>query len=142
MRLEMIGDVAVLRLEGGKANAMDDAFLDGLERVLNEFEVSRARAAVVTGYGTSFSAGLNLSALAPLSRGQLRAFLGRFHRVMLRVFVCARPVVAAVNGHAIAGGCTPTRSRGSRRNTADVLRTSHTRIACLLSKSGASPLFA
>ncbi len=105
MRMERTDEIAVLRLDGGKANAMDDAFLDGLERVFAEFTASDARAAVVTGYSTYFSAGLNLAALAPMSRGALRAFLMKFHRVMLRIFACPRPVVAAVNGHAIAGGC-------------------------------------
>lgn len=105
MRMERADEVAVLRLDGGKANAMDDAFLDGLDRVFGEFAASDARAAVVTGYSTYFSAGLNLAALAPMSRGELRAFLLKFHRVMLRIFAYPRPVVAAVNGHAIAGGC-------------------------------------
>jgi enoyl-CoA hydratase len=105
MRCELAGDVAVVRLEGGKANAMNEAFLDGLDRAFGEFESSTAKAAVITGYATYFSAGLDLAALAPMSRADLRAFLAKFHRAMLRVFRCSRPVVAAVNGHAIAGGC-------------------------------------
>lgn len=108
MRCDITGDVAVVRLEGGKANAMNDAFLEGLDGAFGAFgafEASPARAAVITGYATYFSAGLDLASLAPLSRGDLRAFLMRFHRAMLRVFRCPRPVVAAVNGHAIAGGC-------------------------------------
>jgi len=105
MRLELHDDVAVLRLHGGKANAMDDAFLDGLDRVFVEFERSEARAAVIVGYETFFSAGLSLSGLQPLPRDALRSVIDKFHRVMLRIFRCPRPVVAAVNGHAIAGGC-------------------------------------
>ena len=35
----------------------------------------------------------------------MRVFMEKFHRVMLRTFRCPRPVVAAVNGHAVAGGC-------------------------------------
>jgi len=35
----------------------------------------------------------------------MKRFIDRFGEVMLRVFRCARPIVAAVNGHAIAGGC-------------------------------------
>src|SRR6185295_4533243 len=91
-------------LVGGKANAMDDAFLDGLDRVVAEFEESDARAAVIVGYETFFSAGLSLSALHPLPRDGVRAVIEKFHRVMFRIFRCPRPVVAAVNGHAIAGG--------------------------------------
>jgi hypothetical protein len=46
MRCEIHDDVAVLRLVGGKANSMDHAFLDGLDRVFGEFESGGARAAV------------------------------------------------------------------------------------------------
>src|SRR5262245_3872622 len=105
MRCELAGDVALVRLEGGKANAMQDAFLDGLDSAFDAFERSPARAAVITGYATYFSAGLDLATLSTLLRGKMRTFLSKFHRVMLRVYDCSRPVVAAVNGHAIAGGC-------------------------------------
>src|SRR5262245_36299238 len=105
MRCETAGDVAVLRLEGGKANAMNEAFLDGLDCALDALDASPARAAVITGYATYFSAGLDLLSLAALSRSEMRTFLAKFHRVMLRVYGCPRAVVAAVNGHAIAGGC-------------------------------------
>jgi enoyl-CoA hydratase len=105
MRCEIQGDVAVLHLNAGKANAMGRGFLEGLDRVFAESEASDARAVVLTGYETYFSAGLNLPELLPLSRDDMQAFIGDFHRVMLRVFRCPKPVVAAINGHAIAGGC-------------------------------------
>ncbi len=105
MRCERSGEVALLRLEGGKANAMDDTFLDALDGLLGELEAGDARAAVITGSGQSFSAGLNLATLSPLPREAIGTFIAKFHRVMFRVFRLAMPVVAAVNGHAIAGGC-------------------------------------
>jgi enoyl-CoA hydratase len=40
-----------------------------------------------------------------LDRAQLERFIRRFSEVMLRVFTLPMPVVAAINGHAIAGGC-------------------------------------
>jgi len=99
------GEVAVLRLQGGKANAMDEAFLKGVLRLFDEVESSDARAVVVTGYGSFFSAGLALPVLVGLDRTGLTAFMALFDSVMRRVFSFPRPVVAAVNGHAIAGGC-------------------------------------
>lgn len=101
----MNDDVVVLRLRGGKANAMDPAVLDAIERLIDELEEGSARAAVLTGYDRFFSAGLALPALWPLDRAAMQRFLSRFGEVMLRVFACPRPIVAAVNGHAIAGGC-------------------------------------
>jgi enoyl-CoA hydratase len=106
MQLEPIDDVVtVLRLDGGKANAMNLAFLTGLQRLLDQLEASGARAAVIVGAGNAFSAGLDLPSLLPLDRSTLRGFIGLFEATMLRVFQIPRPVVAAVNGHAIAGGC-------------------------------------
>lgn len=98
-------DVAILRLQGGKANAMSAEVLDMIERLVDRFEASEARAAVLVGYERYFSAGLALPMLVELERPAMKAFIERFGEVMMRLFRCARPVVAAINGHAIAGGC-------------------------------------
>ena len=94
-----------IRLQAGKANAMSSQMLDAVERAFDEFEGSDARAAVITGYDKYFSAGLALPELIALDRPALQKFIVRFNAVMERVLRCPRPVVAAVNGHAIAGGC-------------------------------------
>ena len=94
-----------IRLSAGKANAMSAQMLDAIERAFDEFEDSEARAAVITGYEKYFSAGLALPELIGLDRPKLQQFIVRFNAVMERVLRCPRPVVAAVNGHAIAGGC-------------------------------------
>ena len=103
MRIERQGKVAVLVLQWGKANAMNLAFLDALDGLLDG--VGDAGAAVITGQGSIFSAGLDLPALVDLPAASFRAFMDRFTAVMLRIFELPIPVVAAVNGHAIAGGC-------------------------------------
>jgi len=103
MRIERRGEVALLRLENGKANAIGPSFLDRLDALLRE--IGDARAAVITGQGSAFSAGLDLPALIDLDRTAMRAFILRFEAVMLRVFELPIPAVAAVNGHAVAGGC-------------------------------------
>ena len=95
----------MLRLVGRKANAMSVEVLDQIERLIDGFEGSEARAAVLTGYERYFSAGLALPMLVELERPAMKKFIDRFGVAMLRVFRCARPIVAAVNGHAIAGGC-------------------------------------
>jgi len=97
--------IRMLRLAGGKANAMDGALLDEIERLIDDLERGPARAAVLTGYERFFSAGLALPKLIDLDRGALRAFIERFARAMTRVLACEKPIVAAINGHAIAGGC-------------------------------------
>lgn len=101
----MTDDVQVLRLEGGKANAMTQEVLDTIERLVDEFEAGPSRVAVLTGYDRYFSAGLPLPLLIDLDRTAMKRFIERFGEVMLRVFRCGKPIVAAINGHAIAGGC-------------------------------------
>src|SRR2546426_2424829 len=103
MRIERDGEVALIRLENGKANAIGPSFLDRLESLLGQ--LGDARAAVITGQGSAFSAGLDLPALVDLDRVRMRAFVLRFETAMMRVFELPIPLVAAVNGHAVAGGC-------------------------------------
>ena len=103
MRIERDGEVALIRLENGKGNAIGPSFLDRLESLLGQ--LGEARAAVITGQGSVFSAGLDLPALVDLDRVRMRAFVLRFETAMMRVFELPIPLVAAVNGHAVAGGC-------------------------------------
>ena len=103
MRIERNGPVALLRLENGKANAMGPSFIERLDALLGQ--IGDARAAVITGQGSAFSAGLDLPSLIDLDRATMREFIFRFSAVMLRVFELPIPLVAAVNGHAVAGGC-------------------------------------
>jgi enoyl-CoA hydratase len=105
MQIESHGDVALLRMQGGKANAMTAEFLGDLVRLVDELEASDAGAAVIIGEGPHFSAGLALPSLIDLDRASLREFIDIFAAAMLSVFRCQLPVIAAVNGHAIAGGC-------------------------------------
>jgi enoyl-CoA hydratase len=103
MRIERVQDVALIRMESGKVNAIGPEFVAGLSRLLDEAQ--GARAAVITGQGSTFSAGLDLPALIGLDRATMRVFIDRFTQLMLRLFELEIPLVAAVNGHAIAGGC-------------------------------------
>ena len=105
MHLEMVGDIAILRMRAGKANAIGPNFLGGLIDVLDEFDRSGARAAILTGYDKYFSAGLDLVTLHEYDHQEMRDLITAFHHTMLRVYTCPKPIVAAVNGHAIAGGC-------------------------------------
>ncbi len=103
MRIEREGPVALLRMENGKANAMSPTLLERLDGLLGQ--LGDARAAVITGQGTAFSAGLDLPTLTDLDRAAMRGFIRRFEAVMMRLFELPIPVIAAVNGHAVAGGC-------------------------------------
>lgn len=101
---ETRGEVAVLRLARGKVNAIDLELFQGLEEELAAIERSPARALVLTGRGGSFSAGVDLFRVVAEGRPYLERFLPVLSRALERLFTFPRPVVAAANGHAIAGG--------------------------------------
>src|SRR3989442_13757482 len=105
MQLERVGEVMVLRMRAGKANAIGPAWLDRMETLLDDVLAARGGALVITGYEGFFSAGLDLPALDALDERAMGSFMSGFSRTMLRIFELPLPVVAAVNGHAIAGGC-------------------------------------
>lgn len=100
--LERHHDVAVLRIDHGKANTLDSRSCRDL--VLRLEEVSEARAVVLTGTGRIFSAGVDLKRIHDGGAAYVSEFLPLLSDALLAVFGCPRPVVAALNGHAIAGG--------------------------------------
>ena len=99
------GTVAVLRMAHGKANALDLEFCEALTAQLEASAQSDARALVLVGRGKMFSAGLDLMRLLDGGAAYVRAFMPVFNHTFETLFAHPQPVVAAVNGHAIAGGC-------------------------------------
>lgn len=97
------GTVALVEMRAGKANAMNGRFLAALEAVLDELD--DAHAVVFVGDGGSFSAGLALPDLIDLDRAGILDLITHFERVMRRVLALPIATVAAINGHAYAGGC-------------------------------------
>ncbi len=97
--------VAVMTLTYGKANAFDIEFCEALAARFMELRKSDARAVVLTGQGRIFSAGVDLKRLSEGGEGYIRKFLPLLHKLYDTVFCHPKPVVAAINGHAIAGGC-------------------------------------
>ena len=106
--LEHRGDIAVLTMRHGKANAMDGTFCDDLIKRLDELRTSPARAIVITGQGKIFSAGVDLVRALDGGPDYFRHFLPPLRRAFEEVFFYEKPIVVAVNGHAIAGGCVLT----------------------------------
>ena len=100
-----LGPVRLLRLEHGRANALDVELFEALERALDEASADGCRALVLTGSGSIFSAGVDLRRLLAEDEAYLHRFVPMIGAGFRRLFAFPRPVVAALNGHAVAGGC-------------------------------------
>jgi enoyl-CoA hydratase/carnithine racemase len=101
---EIQDGIAVLTLTHGKANALDTEFCEAIAARFRELASSDAKAVVVTGQGVIFSAGVNLIRLSEGGADYVRKFLPALHQLYDAVFFHPKPVVAAINGHAVAGG--------------------------------------
>ena len=97
-------NIAQIGLDDGKVNAMSLPWFSSLNAALDQAEEDAPGAIVIAGRDGFYSAGLNLKVLPTLSPEELRTTLTRFGRTMLRLFTFPIPTVAAVTGHAVAGG--------------------------------------
>lgn len=104
IELERDGDVAVLRLSHGPVNALDPELCDAVAAQVRALVTDPVRAVVLTGSGRAFSAGADLRRLVTDGEAYARRFVPALDGLFRSVFELGKPVVAAVNGHAIAGG--------------------------------------
>ena len=95
--------VLVIELEHGKVNALD---LELLRALVDAFATAPPEQPIVlTGAGRAFSAGVDLHRIIDGGQAYIADFLDALSASFLAVFDHPGPVVAAVNGPAIAGGC-------------------------------------
>lgn len=105
INVEINSGIALLRMRHGKVNAMDLEFCRALVQELGNQEASGSRAVILTGNDRVFSAGVDLVRVVKEEPGYLDEFLPALTECFNVIFRFPRPIVAAVNGHAIAGGC-------------------------------------
>ena len=101
--VELDAGIAVLRLAHGRANAIDLELCEQLVAALDDVE-ARAQAAVLTADGHIFSAGVDLFRVLEDADEYLPRFLPALSGSFRRLAALEVPLVAAVSGHAIAGG--------------------------------------
>ena len=89
----------------GKANAIDVELFEELMAALEKAADDGCRALVLTGSDRIFSAGVDLRRVLREGEAYLRRFVPMIGEGLRRLFAFPRPVVAALNGHAVAGGC-------------------------------------
>lgn len=118
--VEVVDQVAVITMDDGKANAQQDAFFDQMDAALDQAMADDVRAVVIAGRAGFFSGGLDLKLLPTLPIDDLVRTVTRFGDVMMRLYAFSKPVVAAVTGHALAGGAVLLLTADHRVGPSDV----------------------
>ena len=101
--VEHHGSLKVVGLDHGKVNALDLDLVRALSRELGDLEPGRG--VVLTGTERVFCAGVDLTRLLESDLDYTEVFLTELDALFQTLFELDVPVVAALTGHAIAGGC-------------------------------------
>jgi len=106
--LERDGHVAIVTINRPKVlNALSIATLEALEKVINELAADEeVRVIILTGAGEkAFVAGADITEIQPLDTAGGEAFARRGQSLFRMIEQLPKPVIAAVNGFALGGGC-------------------------------------
>jgi len=98
--------LATLRIAREHGNAINAELVDALAAACREIEERpEIRGVLLAAGGKLFCPGLDLQELMLLERDAMERFLRRFNAMVLALYTLPRPLVAALHGHALAGGC-------------------------------------
>jgi len=105
LEFEMSDGIGLLRMARPPANIMDLEYLNTLADKFEELaEDDALRVLIVTGIGGVFSAGLDLKTVPFYGPDEQKPMIAAINRAFGRLYCFPRPTIAAINGHAIAGG--------------------------------------
>lgn len=106
IQIEEQGRLRIVRLDRPRGNAIDGGFLEEMARVLETLRRDDTAHGVLlaSAHPKLFCPGLDLVALVALERAALDGFMQAFGEVAIGLYALAKPVVAALSGHAVAGG--------------------------------------
>lgn len=107
LRIERNGPLALVRLDKARGNAIDAALLDALVATATDLgnDDSIRGVLLCSAHPKIFCPGLDLVALEDYDPPALQRFFLRFAEMVWALYGLPKPVVAAVAGHAVAGGC-------------------------------------
>lgn len=98
--------IASITLKRGKVNALNQVVVDDLYNAFNVLELEQnINAIILTGQGSFFSFGFDIPEFLSFTKQEFTSYLTSFTGLYARIFSYPKPVVAALNGHTIAGGC-------------------------------------
>ena len=103
-QVEMIGVITINRSEA--LNALNSSVLDEIGDCFDNIDINAVRAVVLTGEGIkSFVAGADIGEMSKLSKAEGEAFGKKGNDIFRKIETFPIPVIAAINGYALGGGC-------------------------------------
>lgn len=106
IRIEYKNDVAILKLNRGKVNAMNAEMMNELlEAITTLRSDEKVRGVILTGNPGILTAGLDVIELYNYNEAQMLEFWKMFARLTRRIVAFPKPLIAAISGHSPAGGC-------------------------------------
>ena len=106
IQLEIKDAIATVTLSRGKVNALNSDVISEIALALRSLEThDEVRAMIITGSGKFFSFGFDVPEIRSYSPEQFATFFRSFTGFYTYLFTYPKPVIAAINGHAVAGGC-------------------------------------
>ena len=104
---EVEGQIGIITINRPKAlNALNSAVLDELDKTLDAVDQEAIRCLILTGAGEkSFVAGADIGEMSTLTKAEGEAFGKKGNDVFRKLETFPIPVIAAVNGCALGGGC-------------------------------------
>lgn len=100
-----VAGIRTLKLAHGKVSAIDIELGEALVKEMEDARDPSVRAVILTGSGSSFSAGVDLFRVLKDGPEYGRRFLPVLDDFLRAALTLPKPTIAAINGHAIAGGC-------------------------------------
>lgn len=107
VKYEQQGQVGIVTIDREKAlNALNSVVLDDLKTVIDGVDLDTTRCLIITGAGQkSFVAGADIGEMSKLSKAEGEAFGKKGNDIFRQIETLPIPVIAAVNGFALGGGC-------------------------------------
>ena len=107
LKIEEYENIAVMKVSAPKTlNALNTGVFKDMDDYLTKFDCNKFRVLIITGDGEkSFVAGADISEMANLNAAQGQTFGARGAAVFRKIETLHVPVIAAVNGFALGGGC-------------------------------------
>jgi enoyl-CoA hydratase len=107
VKVEVKDGIATVTMDRQEAlNALNLEVFSCMEAVFAKLAADASvRAVILTGAGKAFVAGADIKEMAEFNPAQARIFSLRGHYIFEKIEHCAKPVIAAVNGFALGGGC-------------------------------------